>query len=1290
MPDLQIFPFCIACHTAHLKGLYSYTAYSSFLPFARFFHTTHLLGSADFCFFFVVAHFTALHCSLAFFFLPIRAITCLDMANEASIISNKCAELHTTALHSGHVTFAGTSGRVHCGGLPIKACSVSHYAGLRATGQPNFAGLKFLHRQSRRKYVRDLALNPRCEATKVKLRLRLDNQVQFGENHALMGSAQSMGSWQNRIPMTWTESGWVTDLEVDSGEHIEFKYVIVLPNGEIVWEDGSNRVLEITRGGSFELVSFWNDTQGALEGHNSSIQALEQSSGTEKISLNGSAVERGEVSSAGATDNSTEDFEVSTSFVKEWQGRQIAFMHSNDHKRENTGKWDTSGLEGSAAYLVDGDKKANNWWRKLDVVQNLVTGDLAKTNRLDTLVNVSIYLKWINTGQIQCFEDGGHHRPNRHAEIARLIFRELERIATNNELSHQELVVIRKIHPSLPSFKAEFTASVPLTRIRDIAHRNDIPHDLKQEIKHTIQNKLHRNAGPEDLVATELLLGRVTKNPGEYSAAFVEQLKIFYNELKDFFNAGSLTEQLESIRPSLDKHIISNLEDFLTRKKNLDELGESASNGNTDKGTDYLIGTIHALTSLRAALVKGLESGLRNDASDTAIAMRQKWRLCEIGLEDYLFVLLSRFSNTLDAMGGSVMLASEAQSKNVNCWNHPLGAVVLGIRHLGLSGWQQGECMAIENEIMAWQSSGMAEREGNEDSARIWALRLKATIERARRLSEAFSDALLQIYPRNVEKLGRAFGIPENTIRCYTEAEIRASTVFQLSKLCSLLLKATRAVAGEEGWDPLVPGVAVGTLVEMDRIVPGSIPSSAGPVILLVKEADGDEEVKASGENVEGVILLQELPHLSHLGVRARQEKVVFVTCEDEDKVASLRSLVGCSVKLEASANAVLVSSQEGERAVAKELAVVGSINQKAHERDVSNARRTVSSEDRVALTSIPVSQSKVVVSPLGSVLDLASAHIQTAGAKASSCGQLAVLSQQAKNAFHVPVGKVIPFGAMEAAIQSSGEEAKFHDLLVKTETAQIENGELDNICRELRNVVAAQRLPTSVIEDICRSMPPNARLIVRSSANVEDLEGMSGAGLYESIPNVRASEPENFGKAVAQVWASLYTRRAILSRRVAGVPQKEATMAVLVQELLSPHLSFVLHTVSPVDRNEKLVEAEIASGLGETLASGTRGSPWRIAGNKFDGSTKTLAFANFSEELVVLNEDLADGNVKRQTVDYSTKPLSTDTEFREKIGQQLATIGFFLEQKFGAPQDVEGCIVGQKIYIVQARPQPL
>jgi phosphoglucan,water dikinase len=58
--------------------------------------------------------------------------------------------------------------------------------------------------------------------------------------------------------------------------------------------------------------------------------------------------------------------------------------------------------------------------------------------------------------------------------------------------------------------------------------------------------------------------------------------------------------------------------------------------------------------------------------------------------------------------------------------------------------------------------------------------------------------------------------------------------------------------------------------------------------------------------------------------------------------------------------------------------------------------------------------------------------------------------------------------------------------------------------------------------------------LAVRSSANVEDLAGMSAAGLYESVVGVKASDPEAVRAAAAAVWASLYTRRAVLSRRCA------------------------------------------------------------------------------------------------------------------------------------------------------------
>nr|CAD1820378.1 unnamed protein product [Ananas comosus var. bracteatus] len=585
--------------------------------------------------------------------------------------------------------------------------------------------------------------------------------------------------------------------------------------------------------------------------------------------------------------------EPSSAFVEQWQGREVLFMRSNEHRsRDIERRWITDGLDRVALKLVEAIRMRGigggryirypflvclpvKWFQMdssrlnvalkhfcpcacipmpLEVVCDLLVGNSEEGQCLEALIYSAIYLKWINIGQIPCFEDGGHHRPNRHAEISRLIFRELERIYYGKNTSPQDVLVIRKIQPCLPSFKSEFTASVPLTRIRDIAHRGDIPHNLKQEIKHTIQNKLHRNAGPEDLVATEAMLARITKTPGEYSEAFVGQFKIFYSELKDFFNAGSLIEHLESIKESLDEQHLQTLASFLECKMSLEKLQDE---------NDF---------------VASLESGLRNDAPDAAIAMRQKWRLCEIGLEDYSFVLLSRFVNALESMGGADWLAQSVGSRNISPWNNPLDAFIVGIQQVGLSGWKSEECAAIKSELLSWRQKGLSEKEGSEDGKYIWSLRLKATLDRTRRLIEEYSDTLLSIFPDKVQILGKALGIPENSV----------------SKLCTLLLKAVRTALGSSGWDVLVPGVAHGTLVQVESIAPGSLLSSIkGPVILVVSKADGDEEVKAAGENIVGVVLLQELPHLSHLGVRARQEKVVFVTCEDDDKIDYIRTLDG-------------------------------------------------------------------------------------------------------------------------------------------------------------------------------------------------------------------------------------------------------------------------------------------------------------------------------------------------------------------------------------------------------------
>ena len=52
--------------------------------------------------------------------------------------------------------------------------------------------------------------------------------------------------------------------------------------------------------------------------------------------------------------------------------------------------------------------------------------------------------------------------------------------------------------------------------------------------------------------------------------------------------------------------------------------------------------------------------------------------------------------------GGAEGLAGQADSG----WDLPLGAVVLGVRHMGLSGYEAPECAALENELTAWQQQG--------------------------------------------------------------------------------------------------------------------------------------------------------------------------------------------------------------------------------------------------------------------------------------------------------------------------------------------------------------------------------------------------------------------------------------------------------------------------------------------------------------------------------------------------------------------------------------------------------
>jgi phosphoglucan, water dikinase len=858
-------------------------------------------------------------------------------------------------------------------------------------------------------------------------------------------------------------------------------------------------------------------------------------------------------------------------------------------------------VEDFAAELVTGERRCRSWREKLDFVRGLLAREKPALTA-DQLTDIAIYLRFLGTGEIACGEDGRHFRPAHHARIASQIQERLARLTTADNV-----FVVRRIYPWLPSFSPVFQRPEPLTRIRDIAHRNDIGPDLKREIKTTLQNKLHRCAGPEDLATASALLERITAPGAGFPTDFVEQFKIFHEELKEFFNARSLDDCLAALASRVDAGQNELIGLFLRQK---------AGTGLTTQ-----LAAFSTLTTLRQCILDSLARKLALE--------NQELLLADIALEDFAFVLLSEIINACES------------TQSETAWEFQMASLILALKNLALSGVDPWEANALGAELEAW---GRISVSADRDEL----LRVKATVLRCRRLAEDFSARTVALFSGRAEKLGRALGVADHAIRVFSEADIRAHSVFQVAKLVTSLLRRIRQRLGLAAWDVLVAGRAVGRAKTVDLL--GELERGLEePVVVLLKNAAGDEEIP---KNVVGIVLAHELPHLSHLGMRSRQAGVVFAACEEIMEFERLRLSEGGMISFSAFPDKVAWES--------------------------APASGEAMSQPRRRSPQIPA----VRLRPENAWIPLEKAEAETGGGKAAGARRLAELSRLGRAGFVTPPAIVVPFGVMDLQFDALPAAAEAYGQLVKRLDG-MSSSEFTGATQRLRELVQGLTVPDSVTGEVARRFAKNCCLIVRSSANCEDLEELAGAGLYDSVMNVA---PAEVGSAVRTVWSSLWTRRAALSRQQAGIPHEQAHMAVLIQEMVVPDLSFVLHTVNPLNHRGQEVYAEIVVGLGDTLASAAiRGSPYRMVCDKHSGSATMLAFANFSQASL----PNPGGGLRRETVDYSRVNLSRDASTRQRLGQRLAEVGHFVEEALQKPQDIEGAVVNKQIYLVQARPQP-
>ncbi len=255
-------------------------------------------------------------------------------------------------------------------------------------------------------------------------------------------------------------------------------------------------------------------------------------------------------------------------------------------------------------------------------------------------------------------------------------------------------------------------------------------------------------------------------------------------------------------------------------------------------------------------------------------------------------------------------------------------------------------------------------------------------------------------------------------------------------------------------------------------------------------------------------------------------------------------------------------------------------------------------------------------------------------GGKAAGLGRLIELGHR------VPEGFAIAAELMETAIEQLGLRHEFDELEASMSTGapDLDRGEA------IRAALVGRELPPGVIHPVKVAAETfgDGMLIVRSSAQAEDAHDHSYAGIFESV----AVEADDIAGALQFVWASVFAPRALSYAAHAGLRQVPR-MGVIVQRYLPAERSGVMFTTFPGPEGDPDILVEHVAGTAEKLVLGevTPSRLWLRMGD-------------------VGNDELAEAH---------TSEL-----------QRLATV---LEEQFAGPQDVEWCVIGPDVFVVQTRP---
>jgi hypothetical protein len=317
------------------------------------------------------------------------------------------------------------------------------------------------------------------------------------------------------------------------------------------------------------------------------------------------------------------------------------------------------------------------------------------------------------------------------------------------------------------------------------------------------------------------------------------------------------------------------------------------------------------------------------------------------------------------------------------------------------------------------------------------------------------------------------------------------------------------------GYLPLNLGASFGRLRMMQ------IDERPGPLDIVLYNSLPNEMPR-----VAGIITSVRQTPLSHVNLRAIQDKVPNAFISDAAENETLQSLVGKLVSYQVTAD-----GYEIREATADEV--------EAHFADLRPAHAQHPKRD-------------LSVTTIRQLADIKFEDSASFGVKAANLATLRTFGLSPET---VPQGAAIPFYFYDEFMKHNGFYDHVKDLLANDEFRQDRDTQETQL-KKFRSLIKKGQMPPWMMEaldELHKSFPEGTSIRCRSSTNNEDLAGFSGAGLYDSY--TQHLNEGHLSKSVKQVYASLWNFRAFQERQFYRVDHFVTAMGVLVHPNFSEEL---------------------------------------------------------------------------------------------------------------------------------------